>query len=292
MNDTSTLHESTGTEVRAYVARVRAALSDLPAEDVDELTQGMEADLAELAAESNSIRARLGTPEAYADELRTAAGLAPRASFTTTGAMGARLARWGKKRQALMALPWMRDALPVGWALRGIVAAWVVGKFVGGNTNNNVWMWLSGAALSFWVGRKTLAWKGGRRGALSAANLATALVGLFVVLPNQVDRTDQPPAIYVEAPATMAGLSNNGEPVTGITVYDPTGRQVERPRAFDQNGNPLLPGTEQGSYTPPASLEPLPQASTTPPTSPTTTPPASPSPQPSSASPAGTPTPR
>ena len=289
MNDTSTLHESTRTQVRAYVARVRAALSDLPAEDVDDLTQGMEADLAELAAESDSIRARLGTPEAYADELRTAAGLAPRAAFTTTGVMGARLARWGKQRQALMALPWMRDALPVGWALRGIVAAWVVGRVLGWNSNN-VWTWLLGAALSFWFGRKTLEWKGGRRGAISAINLATALIGLLVVLPNQVDRTDQPPAIYMESPATIDGLSNNGEPVTGITVYDPTGRQVERPRAFDQNGNPLLPGSEQDTYTPPASLEPLPQASTAPPTSPTTTPPASPSPQPSSPSPAGTPT--
>lgn len=45
MNDTRPLRSGTSTDVRAYVVRVRAALSDLPTEDVEELTQGMEADL-------------------------------------------------------------------------------------------------------------------------------------------------------------------------------------------------------------------------------------------------------
>lgn len=51
MNDTERGAGPVASEVRDYVARVRAALADLPAEDVDEFTTGMEADLAERLAE-------------------------------------------------------------------------------------------------------------------------------------------------------------------------------------------------------------------------------------------------
>ncbi len=66
--------------VRAYVAQVRAELSDFPPEEVEDPTMGMEADLSELAAESaHDVRDHLGTPQAYAAELRSAAGLPVRA---------------------------------------------------------------------------------------------------------------------------------------------------------------------------------------------------------------------
>ena len=65
--------------VAAYVREVRAELTDLPAEDVDDLTGGMEADLSELAAESGGdLIGRLGSPRLYAAELRAAAGLPER----------------------------------------------------------------------------------------------------------------------------------------------------------------------------------------------------------------------
>ena len=62
--------------VAAYVREVRAELADLPIEDVDDLTGGMEADLTELAAEcGGDLAGRLGSPQLYAAELRSAAGL-------------------------------------------------------------------------------------------------------------------------------------------------------------------------------------------------------------------------
>ena len=63
-------------DVATYVREVQAELADLPKDDVDDLTGGMEADLSELAAESGGdLVGRLGSPKLYAAELRSAAGL-------------------------------------------------------------------------------------------------------------------------------------------------------------------------------------------------------------------------
>ena len=80
MNDTTVIGSAEQVEdVRAYVRAVRAWLGDLPADEVEDLTAGMEADLAERAAESGGpLGGLLGQPEAYAAELRSAAGLPPR----------------------------------------------------------------------------------------------------------------------------------------------------------------------------------------------------------------------
>ena len=80
MNDTTVIGAAGQVEdVRAYVRAVRAWLGDLPADEVEDLTAGMEADLAERAAESGGpLGGLLGQPEAYAAELRSAAGLPPR----------------------------------------------------------------------------------------------------------------------------------------------------------------------------------------------------------------------
>ncbi|MGV9767766.1 HAAS signaling domain-containing protein, partial [Micromonospora tulbaghiae] len=65
----------TGQEITDYVDRVRAALADLPPGVRDELTEELPEHLAEVAAEGEgTLVDRLGTPEAYAAELRAAAG--------------------------------------------------------------------------------------------------------------------------------------------------------------------------------------------------------------------------
>jgi hypothetical protein len=51
-------------DVRAYVTAVRSWLSDLPSDEVEDLTAGMEADLDERAAETGDrLGALLGEPE-------------------------------------------------------------------------------------------------------------------------------------------------------------------------------------------------------------------------------------
>lgn len=283
MNDTRELPTSatspgshgpgTPVDVRAYVARVRAALSDLPADDLDELTQGMEADLTELAEESGNIRARLGTPESYANELRAAAEMPPRASGRRDPLAPA-LEQWHRTRATILAKPWMRDARIAGWVVRGIVLAWVIANILGGfQLRNNLWLWVAGAWLSFWVGRRTLGIHGGPRVILTAVNLFAVLAGLLAVAPDQFYRQSAATE-YVQVQAPVDGLNIDGTPVTSLTVYDTAGRQVDHPRVFDQNGNLLIPVPEPDTFTPPATITPLPQASTeTPSETTTTTPP-------------------
>ena len=63
-------------DVETYLARVRAALADVPADERDDLLAEVEASLHETASESGgSVAAQLGPPEDFAAELRSAAGL-------------------------------------------------------------------------------------------------------------------------------------------------------------------------------------------------------------------------
>lgn len=61
-----------------YLERVRAALADLPADEVADIIEDVEPHLAEIDAEGDSLVDRLGEPEVYAAELRAAAGLPSR----------------------------------------------------------------------------------------------------------------------------------------------------------------------------------------------------------------------
>jgi uncharacterized membrane protein len=67
-------------DVRSYLGAVESALSDLGPDERDELLEDLAAHLAEVAADSGlPLRNSLGTPAAYAAELRSSAGLAPAA---------------------------------------------------------------------------------------------------------------------------------------------------------------------------------------------------------------------
>ena len=60
-------------DVATYAASVRAALSDLPSDQAEILLEDLEDHLREIAAEAEgSLNERLGPPDQYAQELRTA----------------------------------------------------------------------------------------------------------------------------------------------------------------------------------------------------------------------------
>lgn len=74
MNDmTLPLDVTIPSEVRLFLAAVRRELGDLDAEEVTEMTDGLEADLTDLVSERGPDA--LGDPKAYAQELRAAAGV-------------------------------------------------------------------------------------------------------------------------------------------------------------------------------------------------------------------------
>ena len=106
--------------VRAFVARVRERLSDLPAEELQDLTEGLEADLTDLVAERGG--GTLGDPDEYAQELRSAAGLEPaprrRLRIDRGLSLGDRLDRYGLWWRREMDRKYLAQAWLVAAALR------------------------------------------------------------------------------------------------------------------------------------------------------------------------------
>ena len=79
MQDVADVREDDGSTTERFLTRMRDALSDLPPAEVDELLEDTEEHVRELAREhgEDQLELRLGTPEAYAAELRSAAGYPP-----------------------------------------------------------------------------------------------------------------------------------------------------------------------------------------------------------------------
>lgn len=88
------MNTQANTAVRDYLDRMREVLSDLPATEVGEIMDDAGAHVAEVAEEMGgefstaALTERLGTPEAYARELRVAAGY-PLPAEASTGAAAA-----------------------------------------------------------------------------------------------------------------------------------------------------------------------------------------------------------
>ena len=203
----------------------------------------MEADLAERAAESgDTLGALLGEPEAYAAELRSAAGLPPRwvpvAAAAAPGSGALRSLRASLRAtgdDAVRRFPWLRDLRPTWWLARGAVAGWVVQSVLG---TSSWFLPVVGAALSFWIGRRTAAGRmpSWSRGLLVAGN-ALAIVLLLPatgsLLSSGGDDGEMSAAFVPD------GLSLNGEPVQNLYAYDAAGNRLEDVRLYDQYGQPL-----------------------------------------------------
>src|ERR1700716_2103848 len=117
-------------DVAAYAASVRAALSDLPSDQAAVLLEDLEDHLREIAAEAGGpLSERLGPPEQYAKELRTAYGatqLDPRPQDPALRDL--QLARawltgseWYRQLRAF--LPELR---PAWWVLRAYLAVLIL----------------------------------------------------------------------------------------------------------------------------------------------------------------------
>ncbi|MEV5961549.1 hypothetical protein AB0L70_07270 [Kribbella sp. NPDC051952] len=93
--------------VAIYLAQVRAELSDLPPGELEDVLDDVSGHLTEVAAEFEpgpeggptlaALQERLGTPQQYADELRTAAGYPPRTKPVGVAHLDAgwKALRWG-----------------------------------------------------------------------------------------------------------------------------------------------------------------------------------------------------
>jgi hypothetical protein len=152
--NTSTSSDALSAHVRGYTQAVRLHLADLGPDVVDDLTDGLEADLAEAVLDHEGapadtagtqvfdLAARFGPADRYAAELRTAAGLpssvavppARRGPVRVVGeAWGVVSERWLATWRPLTSTPgwaavmgFVRSLAPAWWILRGWVAAQVV----------------------------------------------------------------------------------------------------------------------------------------------------------------------
>lgn len=253
MNDTTVIGPAGQVEdVRAYVRAVRAWLADLPADEVEELTAGMEADLAERAAESGGpLGSLLGEPEAYAAELRSAAGLPPRLDVVGPDAVRrepwtGRLAR--SAHELLTRHPWLRELRPTWWLARGAVLGWAFAAMIG--TGRMLLLPLVGAALSTWLGlalrrREPLA--RAVRAGVAAANVLAALLLLPMVATytsGYGGYSGYSDETAMAAPGYAQQVVANGETVQNLYAYDAAGNRLEGVRVYDQSGRALFVGLD------------------------------------------------
>ncbi|MBQ1044741.1 hypothetical protein KBX35_12305 [Micromonospora sp. C32] len=249
----------TGQEITDYVGRVRAALADLPPAVRDELTEDLPEHLAEVAAEGEgTLVDRLGTPEAYAAELRAAAGAGE-------GRRPARFHRLAEAReQAATQIrlldrqlgpvlghetvsDFLRPLRPAWWLVRGWLAALVVAWLVdgrsglvprlGGNTSMGLLLLIGAIVASMWWGRRSAGISGWRRQLHQIATAALLLFS-FAVLVQVDERADTD----VYSGYEQTSVDHRYERIEDVFVYDQQGRLIRDAQLFDQNGVPIRLG--------------------------------------------------
>ncbi len=234
-------------QIAAYIAQVRASLSDLRPDDLDDLTAGMPADLAEMLRErGGALTDHLGSPAAYADELRTAAGLPPRSGPRRRDwrYLPEELReRWQRARSRHPVLDAVASHLallrPAWWLLRGLAATFLLLEAVGGGWRRlgevpGALVALTAMGLSVWLGARMSVTRPRWWGALLNGFLGLiSLVCLGSIA--QVVALSQWSAgpVGYEQPATNLVQASN------LFVYDAQGRRVDGARVFNDLGQSL-----------------------------------------------------
>ncbi|MFF5198077.1 hypothetical protein ACFY3B_00540 [Micromonospora parva] len=315
-------------EITDYVARVRAALADLPTAQRDELTEDLADHLTEVAAEAEgTLLERLGEPETYAAELRAAAGAAPGGGRNLDQRVATAMARVRGRLRTLdtrlgpplgyaTASDFLHLLRPGWWVLRGYLAAMLVtvistgGSFgllprFGGELLAGMIMLIGFVVASIWIGRRSAQLTRWPRSAVQVGSVVLVIFA-FAALMQAEDRMR-----YGDYGYDQTSVDSQYDRVRDVFVYDSEGRLVENARLFDQNGNPIRLGypdcseevydkpnlraypycPEQAPFVPRAPGAPLPRGSATSPPDPTSTPDPSGTPGPTGTPPpAGTPT--
>ena len=232
-------------EAEAYLAEVREHLADLSDDERAELLDDLGQHLREIGSEEGgaSLRDRLGDPAAYADELRTAAGLTARSQASTPTPRVSASARLKEATRAGREV--LVDLRPAWWLARGALFA-ALPFWLGDNADDNfpvpspgdshalgLMVLLFGAGLSVWLGRSADRAAGRRFG--MAANAAAVLIALLTVTLTPTYPTVEE-SLSVERRPWL--VSPHG-PVTNILPYDSEGNPLEGVLLFDQDGRPL-----------------------------------------------------
>ncbi|MBQ0902961.1 hypothetical protein [Micromonospora sp. U21] len=245
-------------EITDYVARVRAALADLPPTRRDELTEDLADHLAEVAAEADgTLVERLGEPETYAAELRAAAG-APGGGRNLDQRVATAVVRVRSRLRSIdtrlgpplgyaTASDFLRLLRPGWWVLRGYLAAMLVtvistgGSFgllprFGGELLAGFIMLVGFVLASIWIGRRSAQLT---RWPRSAVQVGSGVLVVFA-LSSLIQAEDR--MRYGDYGIDPTSINGPYDQVRDVFVYDSEGRLVENARLFDQNGDPIRLG--------------------------------------------------
>lgn len=235
------------TTTLTYLDAVREELADLPEDEREELL----ADVASSGDDDTALAARLGPPSQFARELRSAAGL------QLPGAPAPRRPAPLERSRALAArvTPLARELAPLGWLVRGYVAAVAIAFTVDGDWHidrpavfflrDNVWnaFWLCAICVAVSVAAGVALRLAKRRStALVAFNIIVAL-GALPVAGRIVDQLDSPARSSSASEEGVApGLAYDGRPLANVYPYDRAGRPLYDVRLYDEYGRALNVG--------------------------------------------------
>lgn len=275
--------------VARYAAEVRRHLGDLPPDQVDDLTDGLEADLADALADGPQpaadegggavdVGVRFGAPEAYARELRVAAGL-PDGSAAPGKPWPERVQRLraaaGRAGAAVRRQPWAEpvaraatELRPLWWVARAWIAyqaimwlliewsalLWQVRPERDGVPGRGVhWIMLLGLVVV------SVQWGRGRWGAAQLPRLSrvVTVVALVLLVPvawftyeSRFYGPEVSDVRYVEVPAADSrpedGVWVDGMQVSNLFVYDADGDPLTDVQVYDDRGRPVRTTTDNG----------------------------------------------
>ncbi|SNS89813.1 hypothetical protein SAMN05421812_102273 [Asanoa hainanensis] len=249
------------TEQDAYLEAVRRALSDLDPAVRDELLEDLPEHFAEVAAEGDAtLVERLGPPEAYAAELRTAAGLGVAATPAARG-LDDRISAVVRRARGVVgvadrktgpllgygkASEFLRMLRPGWWVLRGYLVAMAITWLTSNGNEAGLLPRLGGstlaAALLLAVCLVASIWLGRREPTLSSTpRTGLAIGGVFLVLFGLVvfDKADRYGGGW-DTPQSVSG--NPYDYVQDVYVYDENGNPLTNVTLYDQGGNPIQLG--------------------------------------------------
>ena len=251
MTTTAPTHEQQAGE---FTAAVRVHLADLPEAELDELLDGLQADLAERVADGGE----LGDAAQYADELRQAAGLPPRGEPVARERKRMRealretridLARrtcafWGATPARRAVRDFALSLRPVWWVLRGVVLGWIVLMLFGHPMVNGLPVSMPGLLLTGALVVLSVQWG---RGAwapkpwLVAVRRVVSAVAIVLLLPVvAIGWNAMTTPVYIESdPGLMPGLAQNGQQISNVFAFDCSGRPLDGVQLFDQEGRPI-----------------------------------------------------
>lgn len=247
-------------DIPAFAAAVRAELNDLPADEVDDLLDGLEADLSEQAEDSGEA---FSLPDAatYAAELRAAAGLPERNGRAVKVPVREQLER-GRRATATRirssrfgsaTLDLLVSLRPVWWIARGVAFSLMLALLTVPITGRvdyvptNVVAWVILAALVLvsiqwgrgkWLPRR---WVRGLRSVLNVAATIVAAIAL-IAAPTVVPQYFAAQYAYAYAypgDTSQPGLVLDGERVRNLYAYDADGNPIENVQLYTDQGTPL-----------------------------------------------------